>query len=204
MSEYCYVEKPFLDQFAPLGWMVSIRIRTDSVRPYERRAWQLPCVAVVGDPHASIRGLYPHSARPLTARVHRDLRRPRVARAQGTLRAISPLLTAHSPPCYDAHPMSTRSELGRTNLAAIGVLVGLVITGVWIWKRLSLDTQEYVIDQAIPMAFAGLVIAVGLWMLVRVFIRRRAQRGERAKLMAAFERATVQEKKLEIAFALIR
>jgi len=48
-----------------------------------------------------------------------------------------------------------------------------------------------------------LVIAAGLGMLVRVFIRRRAQRGERAKLMAAFERATVQEKKLEIAFALI-
>ena len=99
--------------------------------------------------------------------------------------------------------MSIRAESGRTNLVAIGVLVGAIITGVWVWKRLSLDTQEYVIDQAIPMAFAGLLIAAGVWMLVRVFIRRRAQRGERAKLMAAFERATVQEKKLEIAFALI-
>jgi HEAT repeat protein len=99
--------------------------------------------------------------------------------------------------------MSIRAESGRTNLVAIGVLVGAIITGVWVWKRLSLDIQEYVIDQAIPMAFAGLLIAAGVWMLVRVFIRRRAQRGERAKLMAAFERATVQEKKLEIAFALI-
>ena len=99
--------------------------------------------------------------------------------------------------------MSTRSESGRTNLAAIAVLVGLVITGVWVWKRLSLDTQEYVIDQAVPMAFAGLVIAAGLWMLVRAFNRRRAQRRERAKLLAAFEQATGQEKKLEIAFALI-
>jgi hypothetical protein len=99
--------------------------------------------------------------------------------------------------------MSTRSESGRTNLVAIGVLVGVMIAGVWVWKRLSLDIQEYVIDQAIPMAFAGLVIAAGLWMLVRLFIRRRVQRGERAKLMAAFERATGQEKKLEIAFALI-
>jgi hypothetical protein len=99
--------------------------------------------------------------------------------------------------------MSIRAESGRTNLVAIGVLVGVMITGVWVWKRLSLDIQEYVIDQAIPMAFAGLVIAAGLWMLVRVFLRRRVQRGERAKLMAAFERATVQEKKLEIAFALI-
>jgi ABC-type nickel/cobalt efflux system permease component RcnA len=99
--------------------------------------------------------------------------------------------------------MNTRSESGKTNLVAIAVLVGLVITGVWVWKRLSFDTQEYVIDQAIPMAFAGLVVMAGLWVVVRVFIRRRAQRRERAKLLAAFEQATVQEKKLEIAFALI-
>jgi hypothetical protein len=99
--------------------------------------------------------------------------------------------------------MSTRSESGQTNLVAIVVLVGLVITGVWVWKRLSFDTQDYVIDQAIPMALAGLVIAAGLFILVRVFNRRRAQRRERAKLLAAFERATVQAKKLEIAFALM-
>jgi len=99
--------------------------------------------------------------------------------------------------------MSTRSESGKTNLAAIGVILGVVIAGVWIWKRLSLDTQEYVIDQAIPMAFAGLVIAAGLFMLVRVFYRLRERRRERSKLIAAFERATEQEKKLEIAFTLI-
>ena len=107
------------------------------------------------------------------------------------------------PSCYDAIPMSTRSESGQTNLVAIGVLVGVVITGVWAWKRLSFDTQDYVIDQAIPVAFAGLVIAAGLFILVRAFNRRRARRRERAKLLASFERATVQEKKLEIAFALM-
>ena len=99
--------------------------------------------------------------------------------------------------------MSIRSQPGRTNLTALVVLVGVVIAGVWGWKRLSLDTQGYVIDQAIPVAFAGLVILAGLWMLVRAFIRRRTQRRERATLVAAFEQATVQEKKLEIAFALI-
>jgi HEAT repeat protein len=96
-----------------------------------------------------------------------------------------------------------RNELGQANLTAIAVLLGIVITGVWVWKRLSLDTQEYVIDQAIPMAFAGLVIAAGLWTLVRAFKRRRTQRRERDKLLTAFERTTVREKKLEIAFALV-
>ncbi len=99
--------------------------------------------------------------------------------------------------------MSIHSESGKTNLVAIAVLVGLVITGVWVWKRLSFDTQDYVIDQAIPMVFAVLVIAAGLFLLVRAFTRRRAQRRERGKLIASFNQATTQEKKLEIAFALI-
>ena len=107
------------------------------------------------------------------------------------------------PSCYDTDPMSTRSESGQTNIVAIVILAGVVISGVWVWKRLSFDTQDYVIDQAIPVAFAGLVIAAGLFILVRAFNRRRARRRERAKLLASFERATVQEKKLEIAFALM-
>ena len=99
--------------------------------------------------------------------------------------------------------MNTRAESGRTNLVAIGVLVGVIITGVWVWKRLSLDTQEYVIDQAIPMAFAGLVIAAGLWVVIRSINRRRAKRRDRATLLALFEQAKEREKKLEIAFTLI-
>ncbi|HSQ52598.1 MAG TPA: HEAT repeat domain-containing protein [Nitrospiraceae bacterium] len=99
--------------------------------------------------------------------------------------------------------MSTRSESGKTNLAAIGVILGVVIASVWVWKRLSLETQEYVIDQAVPVTFVGLVVAAGLFLLVRAINRRRTQRRERAKLIAAFEQATGQEKKLEIAFAMI-
>lgn len=96
-----------------------------------------------------------------------------------------------------------RNEAGAANLTAIAVLMGFVISCVWVWKRLSFDTQEYVIDQAIPMVFTGLVIAAGVWSLIRAMNRRRTQRRERTKLLAAFEQATVSEKKLEIAFALI-
>ena len=96
-----------------------------------------------------------------------------------------------------------RNESGQANPTAIVVVIGLVITGVWVWKRLALETQEYVIDQAIPMAFAGLVIAAGLWMVVRSINRRRVKRRDRATLLALFEQAKGREKKLEIAFALI-
>jgi len=96
-----------------------------------------------------------------------------------------------------------RNESGAANLTAIAVLMGFVISCVWVWKRLSLDMQEYVIDQAIPMVFTGLVIAAGVWTLIRAMNRRRTQRRERTKLLVAFEQATASEKKLEIAFALI-
>lgn len=96
-----------------------------------------------------------------------------------------------------------RNESGQANLTAIAVVIGFVITCVWVWKRLALETQEYVIDQAIPMAFAGLVIAAGLWVVIRSINRRRAKRRDRATLLALFEQAKEREKKLEIAFTLI-
>lgn len=99
--------------------------------------------------------------------------------------------------------MSTRSESGNTNLAVLVTLVGIVIAAVWAWKRLSMDTQEQIIDQAVPIVFEGLVVLAGLFWLIRMLSRRRAKRRERAKLLASFERATTQEKKLEIAFALM-
>ncbi|MEY4704035.1 MAG: hypothetical protein RL042_231 [Nitrospirota bacterium] len=99
--------------------------------------------------------------------------------------------------------MSMRSESGQANLTAIVVVVGLIITSIWVWKRLALETQEYVIDQAVPMAFAGLVIVASLFMLVRAVKRRLAKRRDRATLLALFEQAKGREKKLEIAFALI-
>lgn len=95
------------------------------------------------------------------------------------------------------------NESGQANPTAIVAVVGLIITSVWVWKRLALETQEYVIDQAIPMAFAGLVIAAGLWMVVRSINRRRVKRRDRATLLALFKQAKEREKKLEIAFALI-
>lgn len=96
-----------------------------------------------------------------------------------------------------------RNESGRTNPTALVALIGLIITCVWVWKRLPLETQEYVIDQAIPMAFAGAVILAGLWMVVRSVKRRLAKRHDRATLLSLFAQAKGREQKLEIAFALI-
>lgn len=103
---------------------------------------------------------------------------------------------------YDAAPMR-RQESGNVNLAAIFALLSVVITCVWIWKRLDLETQEYVIDRAIPLAFAGLVAVSTVWILIRAIRKRTAKRRARERLIKILQRETAREKQLETAFNLI-
>lgn len=107
-----------------------------------------------------------------------------------------------SVPCYDALAMLRRSE-GNVNLAAIVLLLGIVIASVWVWKRLSLETQDYIVDQAVPIVLmAGVCLAL-LSVAVRAIRRRQQKLRRRAKLLALFEREPAREKRLEIAFTLI-
>ncbi len=98
--------------------------------------------------------------------------------------------------------MLRRADRGQANLSAIVILLGIVITSVWVWKRLSLESQEFVIDQAIPLAAAVLGVGVLVMMIVKK-IRRRTQRiRRRERLLAAFQRESIRDKKLELSFAL--
>ncbi len=99
--------------------------------------------------------------------------------------------------------MVDHRDQGQANLTLLAVLLGLIVTGVWVWKRLSVETQDYIVDQAVPMAAIGLAITALLFILIRAVLRHRAKSQERAKLLTLFERETLQDKKLELAFALL-
>jgi hypothetical protein len=94
-------------------------------------------------------------------------------------------------------------EQGPINLAWVVILIGIIVAGVWIWKRLSVDTQDYIADQAAPMTAIGLVIAALLYIPIRTMLRRRARSQERTRLLALFEREPALDKKLDLAFALL-
>ena len=96
------------------------------------------------------------------------------------------------------HPAS-----GQANLTAIAILLGTVITAVWVWKRLSLDTQDYLIDQAIPIALLAAACLVIVWFIVRTVRRRQQRLRRREMLLARFARETAPDKRLETAFALV-
>lgn len=97
----------------------------------------------------------------------------------------------------------TRRVSGQANLTAIALLLGIVITAVWVWKRLSLETQDYVIEQAIPIALIGALCAAITWMIVKRIRLRRDRLRRRAALLSRFSRETSPEQRLETAFALI-
>lgn len=99
--------------------------------------------------------------------------------------------------------MTKRDARGQANLTSIIVLVGLLVAGVWIWKKLPPDTQDYVIDQMVPVAAGGAVIGSILWVVTRNITRRAAQRRERDRLITAFQRETIPSKKLDLSFTLM-
>jgi hypothetical protein len=94
-------------------------------------------------------------------------------------------------------------ERGQVHPTAIIILVGLIVAGVWIWKRLPPTTQDYVIDQALPVAAGGLVVGLIGLAVIRTISQRAAQRRERNHLITAFQRETAPSKKLDLSFALV-
>ena len=104
---------------------------------------------------------------------------------------------------YDFSPMTKPQQQGQAIPVLFVVLIVLIIVAVWVWKRLSPDTQDYIVDQAVPMALIGLTITALLFIPMRAVLRRRATSQERAKLLTLFTGETAQDKRLEMAFALL-
>lgn len=99
--------------------------------------------------------------------------------------------------------MPRHAQSGQANLTAILFLLGLVVSGVWVWKRLSLDVQDFIIDQALPLAALSLVVLAVTWMLIGKIRARRRRTRERARLIKLFESQPSSETRLKLAFAVI-
>jgi len=107
----------------------------------------------------------------------------------------------HGP--YDAGAMRWSNQQGQARLTAVLLLVGVIVSGVWVWKRLSPDTQDEIIERALPLAGLCLLVGFGLWVLIRGVRHRREVRRQRERLMTRFERETSAEKKRDLAFTLV-
>jgi hypothetical protein len=112
-------------------------------------------------------------------------------------------LTAFAVPSYDAAVMIHRNHRGQANLTAALLLVGLIVACVWVWKHLPPDTQDYLMEQAVPLALLGLTGFLGLWLVGRKIRRAMKLREERQRLILRFEQEPAPDKRLDLAFTLI-
>lgn len=99
--------------------------------------------------------------------------------------------------------MPRHAQSGQANLTTILLLLGLVVSGVWVWKRLSPDMQDLIIDQALPLAAFSLAVLAAVWILIGKIVKRRRRNQQRARLIKLFESQTSSEKRLKLAFAVI-
>lgn len=95
------------------------------------------------------------------------------------------------------------SRRGQVNPTAALLLVGLVVAGVWIWKRLPPEIQDWIVEQAVPLAALAAAVLFVVWRIARRVRRRRAVRQTRARLLTKFQRETSPEKRFELACELV-
>lgn len=99
--------------------------------------------------------------------------------------------------------MSLRNQRGEARLTTVLLAIGTIVGGVWVWKRLHPDTQDMIVEQAVPIA--ALLLALGwlAWLAIRPVLRRRQRDAARAQLLARFQRTQAWEQRRALAFELV-
>jgi hypothetical protein len=100
--------------------------------------------------------------------------------------------------------MSTQSETTRSINPFIGLLVlGLIVAGIWIWNHLTFDTQDYVIDEILPILGVIIVMGGGLWVGIRKWHARKERLQLRDRLLQRFQKEPSPQKRRDLAFTII-
>lgn len=99
--------------------------------------------------------------------------------------------------------MNCHSQRGQVNPTIALLLIGLIISCVWVWKRLTPDTQDVIVEQAVPLVAVAAAVLACVWIAVLRIFRRRGIRRERARLLAQFQRESSPDKRFGFACELI-
>jgi hypothetical protein len=89
------------------------------------------------------------------------------------------------------------------NVTVAFLLVGTVVAAVWVWKRLPVDTQDFILESAVPVFILLMATGVSIALIIRALVRQHRLTQRRQWLIDRFERETSPERRLELAFELI-
>lgn len=92
---------------------------------------------------------------------------------------------------------------GQLNVLAGLVGLGVLVGSIWVWNHLSFDTQDWIVDDIVPILLVVVIAGLGLGVVVRNIRARRQTRAQRDRLVKRFEQEPSSKKRLDIACVLI-
>ena len=103
----------------------------------------------------------------------------------------------------DASPPHLDNQRGQANLTMALAVVILIVGGIWIWNHLDFDTQDFIVDEVVPVLFLAVALALVAWVNVRKVKRTKSKKNQRAMLLEKFSREKAPRKRFDLASQLI-
>ena len=101
-------------------------------------------------------------------------------------------------------PTQTQPETNRAINPFVGLLgLGLIVAGIWVWHHLNFDTQDYIVDEIIPIIGVIVIVSVGIWVIWRKWRTRQDRLRLRDRLIQRFQKEPSPQKQRDLAFTLV-
>jgi ABC-type nickel/cobalt efflux system permease component RcnA len=101
-------------------------------------------------------------------------------------------------------PTQTQPETNRAINPFVGLLgLGLIVAGIWIWHHLNFDTQDYIVDEIIPIIGITIIVSIGIWIIWQKWRTRKDRLRLRDRLIQRFQKEPSPQKQRDLAFTLV-
>ena len=101
-------------------------------------------------------------------------------------------------------PTQTQPETNRAINPFVGLLgLGLIVAGIWIWHHLNFDTQDYIVDEIIPIIGIIVIVSIGIWIIWQKWRARKDRLRLRDRLIQRFQKEPSPQKQRDLAFTLV-
>lgn len=95
------------------------------------------------------------------------------------------------------------TQRGQATLTTVLALLILIVGAAWIWNHLDFDTQDFIIDEIIPVLLLVTVGTLFSWMTVRKIKQKKTRLERRERLIQRFIQEKAPRKRFDLATELI-